>query len=65
MQFSERELREIVDCIDFTNNHLRFLNKIYESRKEDMNRYKFGYLNYMISLRNKIVDELNKKAGEK
>jgi len=60
MKFDKKELREIIDCIDFINDHFRFLDKLYE-RREDR-KYEFGYLNYMVSLRNKIVEELNKKG---
>ena len=59
MKFDKEELKEIVDCIDFVNGHLEMSSKVYKYR--DNCKYEFGYLNYLITLRNKIIDELNKR----
>jgi len=61
MKFEKEELREIVDCIGFVNEHLRLFNKIY-IQKDNKDKYQFGYLNYLIELRNKIVEESNRRS---
>ena len=58
MKFNKEELREIVECIDFTDSHLRMLGKAYKPA-DNKHKYEFGYLNYLIALRNKIIDKLN------
>ena len=60
MNFDKEELVAILDCIDFMNYNLRVLNKIYK-QIEEREKYPYGYLNYLIGLRNKIVEHLNKK----
>ena len=58
MKLTKEELKEIVDCIDFANNQLRFLDNFYKSIED---KYRFGRLNYLITLRNKITTWLNKE----
>jgi hypothetical protein len=61
MRFNKEELRDIVSCIDFMNEHLRIFNKSYK-QIEDREKYPYGYLNYLITLRNKIIENLNKRS---
>jgi hypothetical protein len=49
MRFNKEELRDIVSCIDFMNEHLRIFNKSYK-QIEDREKYPYGYLNYLITL---------------
>lgn len=60
MKLNDDELREIVECIDFTDNHLRMFGKAYKPA-DDRYKYEFGYLNYLIELRNKITTKLNQR----
>ncbi len=61
MKLSKKELGEIVDCIDYVTNQLRTFNKIYKQRDTE---YQFGYLNYLVELRNKITTDLNKDINK-
>jgi hypothetical protein len=56
MKLSEEDWREIIDCIDFVNSHLRLSCKNHKEKTN--NKYEFGYLDYLIGLRNKIIDYL-------
>ena len=64
MKFNKEELKEIVECIDFVTNQLRFFNTVYVGSDRG-NKYKRGYLNYLITLRNGIIEELNKVKESK
>jgi hypothetical protein len=59
MKLDKKELKEIVECIDFVSSNLRMTHKIY--KLQDNSDYEFGYLNYLVELRNKIVMYFNDK----
>ena len=60
IKLNMKELQEIVACIDYTNNTLRMLGKVYREREGE---YEHGYLNYLVELRNNIVRAINKETS--
>jgi len=62
MKLSDDELNEVVRCIDFATNQMRFLGNVYElPERQNKEKFKYGYLNYLVELRNKIVAHNNRR----
>ena len=58
IEFIKKEWKELVDCVDFTTNSLRMTHKVYLTKNDDSYRY----LNFLVDLRNKIIQKLNKES---